>query len=179
MISGIDWLERIFELIDMRSFSNLWYWMALAVVWSSASHFVLGVPFDMLVRARRRGGQAERDFEDLVRINVNRIGFIDGSAGALLLGLGSFFLTILATLGFYYRIEFAQAVFLIAAPMAVVGVLTLREARRLARDPLTGEDLRRRLMRTRLWIQLIGMLAIFVTSLWGMYQNMSAGALYG
>ena len=48
---------RIFEVIDMRSFSNLWYWIMLAVIWSSTSHWVLGVPHDMFIRARRQGGQ--------------------------------------------------------------------------------------------------------------------------
>jgi hypothetical protein len=47
----------VFEVIDMRSFSNLWYWIALAVLWSSTSHWVLGVPFDMIQRARRRAGR--------------------------------------------------------------------------------------------------------------------------
>ncbi len=55
----------------MRSFSNLWYWIALAVTWSTASHWVLGVPFDMVLRARRHGGDAERDLEDMVRVNVS------------------------------------------------------------------------------------------------------------
>ena len=63
----------IFEVIDMRSFSNLWFWIALAVVWSSASHWVLGVPFDMVHRARRHGGQAQIDLDDLARINANRL----------------------------------------------------------------------------------------------------------
>ena len=48
---ALDWYQSIFELIDMRSFSNLWYWIALAVMWSTASHWVLGVPWDMVIRA--------------------------------------------------------------------------------------------------------------------------------
>ncbi|MEC7258626.1 MAG: component of SufBCD complex, partial [Pseudomonadota bacterium] len=51
----MDWYSSIFELIDMRSFSNLWFWIALAVTWSTTSHWVLGVPFDMVNRARRNG----------------------------------------------------------------------------------------------------------------------------
>ena len=43
-------------------------WIVLAVAWSSASHWVLGVPFDMVMRARRQGGQAAADLEDLARI---------------------------------------------------------------------------------------------------------------
>lgn len=174
---ALDWYVLVFELIDMRSFSNLWYWISLAVVWSSASHWVLGVPFDMLTRARRKGGQAEIDFEQMVRINVNRLNYIDGVAGLWLLALSCFFLTVLGTLGFWYRIQFAQAVFLIAAPLTIVGALSLRMARRLDSEPVAGEDLRHRLVRHRFLIQFIGMIAIFVTAMWGMYQNMSGTIL--
>ena len=62
--------QVLFELIDMRSFSNLWYWIMLAVMWSSASHWVLGVPFDVISRARRQGGALQDDLETLVRINT-------------------------------------------------------------------------------------------------------------
>ena len=70
----MNWYDTVFEVIDMRSFSNLWYWIALAVLWSSVSQWVLGVPFDMILRARReKEGEAMDDLQDLVRINVNRI----------------------------------------------------------------------------------------------------------
>ena len=29
---GVDWYETVFEVIDLRSFSNIWFWMAVAVV---------------------------------------------------------------------------------------------------------------------------------------------------
>nr|MDJ0826631.1 component of SufBCD complex [Rhodobacter sp.] len=69
----MNWYDTVFELIDMRSFSNLWYWIALAVLWSTSSHWILGVPFDLVQRASRYGGEAEVDLTDLVRINVNRV----------------------------------------------------------------------------------------------------------
>ena len=100
----MNWTQLIFDLIDLRSFSNLWYWIALAVTWSTASHWILGVPFDMVLRARRHGGQAERDLEDMIRINVTRILYIVREAGVILMALGAFLLTTLALLGFYYHI---------------------------------------------------------------------------
>lgn len=84
----MDWYQTLFEMIDMRSFSNLWFWIALAVMWSTASHWVLGVPFDMVLRARRYGGEAQADLEDIVRINVNRLLYISQVSGLWLLGLG-------------------------------------------------------------------------------------------
>ena len=173
----LDWYENVFELIDMRSFSNLWYWIALAVVWSTASHWVLGVPFDLITRARRKGGAVEQDMRTLLRINTGRILYIAHVSGPWLAGVVFFVLTVLGMLGFYYGIEFGQAVFLILAPMALVGVLSLRAARRVDAADSRGEDLFRQLLWHRRMVQVIGMISIFVTSMWGMYQNMQIGAL--
>lgn len=159
----------------MRSFSNLWFWIALAVLWSSASHWVIGVPYDMIVRARRVGGQAEVDLEDIVRVNVNRLLYIAQVSGLWLLGFGCFFLTGLALLGFVYDVEFAQAVFLLALPMSILGALSLSTASLIVEHDLRGEDLRARLMRHRLYTQMLGVVSIFCTALWGMYQNLSIG----
>ena len=175
----MDVYDTIFELIDMRSFSNLWFWIALAVVWSSASHWVLGVPYDMVLRARRGGSQAEEDLNDMVRINVNRILFIIEESGLWLAGFGCFILTLLALLGFVYGNEFSQAVFLLLFPMSFVGVLSIRTARVVRRDTLRDEPLRKKLRNHRLFVQFIGMLSILVTAMWGMFQNMATGPLGG
>lgn len=169
----------IFELIDMRSFSNLWYWIALAVMWSTASHWVLGVPFDMVAHARKHGGQAQHDLEDLVRINTSRLLYIGRISGLWLIGFASFLLSGLVVLGFFYDVEFAQAVFLLFFPMCIVGLLSLATSRRIAEQGISGEALQKRLMRHRLYIQMIGVLSIFVTAMWGMYQNFSVGVLGG
>ncbi len=175
----MDIHQTIFELIDMRSFSNLWFWIALAVLWSSASHWVLGVPYDMIVRARRQGGQAEIDLEDIVRVNVNRLLYIARVSGLWLLGLGCFFLTALVLLGFVYRVEFAQALFLLMFPMSILGLLSLSTASLIEQSEARGELLRKRLLRHRLYTQLLGVVSIFITALWGMYQNLSIGVLGG
>lgn len=167
----------VFELIDMRSFSNLWYWIALAVMWSSVSHWVLGVPFDMVQRARRRGGQQMLDLEELVTIQVNRLLFIGREAGIWLIALFCFLLAVLATAGFYYYIEFAQATFLLLLPLSIVWLMSLNTASVIEFRALTDEDLCRRLTRHRLQIQILGVLFIFVTAMWGMYKNLTIGVL--
>lgn len=171
----MDWYQSLFELIDMRSFSNLWFWIALGVVWSTASYYVLGVPFDMIQRARRHGDQAAVDLEDMVRINVNRLLYIAQISGLLLASVMCFALSTLAMLAFFYRVEFAQAVFLLALPLTMVGALSISTARLIQAEDATGERLHKRLMRHRLYTQIIGMIAIFVTAMWGMYQNLSVG----
>lgn len=173
----MDWYQSVFEVIDLRSFSNLWFWIALAVLWSSASHWVLGVPFDMVLRARRNGGSAADDLEVMVAINVRRLLFITRMAGLWLVGMAAFVLTALAILGFWYWVEFAQAILLLAAPMMLVGLLTLQTARRIEAEMPEGRALWTRLTRHRIAVQGIGVVAIFVTAMWGMWQNLNAQAL--
>jgi len=173
----LDWYKTVFEVIDMRSFSNLWYWIGLAVIWSTTSHWVLGVPYDMVTRARRNGGQAEQDLQDMVRINCNRFVFIGHLAGVWLLAFDSMIIAVLATLGFWYGVEFAQALFLFVFPLSVVGLISFAAARRISADMPRGELLHRRLTRHRILIQVIGMLSVFVTAMWGMYQNLATSPL--
>ncbi|MEM8576979.1 MAG: component of SufBCD complex [Pseudomonadota bacterium] len=171
----MDFSQTIFEAIDMRSFSNLWFWIALAVLWSTASHWVLGVPFDMVTRARRQGGQAAEDVRDMVRVNINRLLYISDVSGLWLVGVVAFLLTGLAVLGWTYWVEFAQAVFLLALPMTAVGALNVRTARIIFERVNDDADLYKRLARHRTIVQAIGMVAIFITALWGMYMNLAAG----
>lgn len=168
----MDWSQALFQVIDLRSFSSIWYWMVVAVIWSSVSHWVLGVPYDLIQRARRRGGEAEQDLRDIVRVNVNRLLHISQVAGSLLTGFLCFLLTSLLILGFFYGVELAQAVFLLALPLTIVGAVSLSSAQGIAVKSPQGEELYAALYRHRLWTQIIGMVAIFFTAMWGMYQNL-------
>lgn len=173
----MSWYDTVFEVIDMRSFSNLWFWIALAVLWSTVSHWVLGVPFDMITRARRSSKDPEdteplEDLQDLVRINVNRILFIAEVSGVWLVLFGSAALTALAVMATLYDMEFAQAVILLALPMCFVGALTLRTARKIRENEERGKELIRRLMTHRFFTQMIGVVSIFVTAMYGMYKNL-------
>ena len=161
----------------MRSFSNLWYWIGLAVLWSTASHWSMGVPFDLVQRARRIGGQSEQDLLDIVRINRNRLLYIVEVSGLALLGLSCFFFTGLAMLGFVYGVEFAQAVFLLMFPLVLVTLINISAARKLSRVEPELAFVAKTLMRCRIYTQIVGMISILITSLWGMYQNFSIGVL--
>lgn len=168
----LDWSRALFQVIDLRSFSSLWYWIAVVVLWSSVSHWVLGVPFDLIQRARRSGGEAEEDLVDMVRINVNRLLSIAASAGLILIAFVGFMLTSLGVLGFWYQVELAQATFLMALPLSLVGAVSLSTARLIRATEPMGDPLYAVLHRHRLWTQVIGMIAIFVTAMFGMYQNL-------
>lgn len=173
----MDWTGTVFDVIDMRSFSSLWFWIALAVTWSWTSHNILGVPFDMVGRAARQGGQAQRDLEELVRIRSGRLVHFADASGVWMVALGAAALSGLFVLGAGYGVEFAQAVFLILLPLSVVGILSVRCARQIRASDLRGADLRRRLARHRMTVQAVGMVAIFFTAMWGMYRNMAVGPL--
>lgn len=175
----LDLYQTLFEVIDMRSFSNLWFWIAVAVIWSSASHWVIGVPYDMVLRARRQGEQALVDLEDMVRINVNRILMIAQVSGLWILGFTCFFMTMLVMLATFYRFEFAQAVLLLAFPLTIVAVLSVSTAQQIHEESATDALLIKRLTRHRVYTQIIGMISIFVTAMWGMYQNLYIGPFGG
>lgn len=176
----MEWYESVFEVIDMRSFSNLWYWIALAVLWSSVSHWILGVPYDAILRARRGKPEgAMQDLHDITRVNVNRILYISEISGSWLTLFGSAVLTILALSAFLYDVEFAQAVFLMLGPMAILGLMTVRTARRIRTNALQGDALIKRLLIHRFMTQLVGVAAIFVTAMYGMYKNLYVGPFGG
>lgn len=171
----MQWYEILFELIDMRSFSNLWYWIGLSVLWSTASHWIIGVPYDMVRRAHRHGGTAERDLEDLVRINVGRILFIARMSGVWIVGSTFFFLAAMLTLAIGYSVEFAQALLCLIVPLCLIGALSVRTALMFEAEGIQGRDIYRRLTRHRIMVQVIGMFSIFGTAMFGMYQNLQLG----
>lgn len=175
--------QSILQLIDLRSFSNLWYWIVLAVGWSSITHWVLGVPHDLIMRARRRGGEAAEDMLALLRVHLRRILYIEKEGGLVLTVFVSFLLSTLAVTGFFYHLEFSQALFLLLFPYTLVWLLNLRAAGRIAAliaaAPPNLEQLTDSLLRHRLRIQILGMLAIVVTALWGMMQNLTYSVLGG
>ena len=172
----MDLTQTLRDTIDLHSFSNIWFWFVLAAVWSQASYFGLGVPFDLLSRARRHGGEAMADVEMMVGINIRRMGYLMRTSGIWVLGFATFLLTMLTLLAVLYRIEFAQALALLFAPMTVLGLLTVRTARGIEAEELSGPALLKRLMRHRIFVQIIGMVSIFVTAMWGMYTNLAIGA---
>ena len=168
----MDLNPTILQVIDFRSFSSVWFWLALAAIWSSMSYFVLGIPYDLITRARRMGGDAMAELAVLVRINTGRLLHLAGTAGLSLTAVVCFLLTSLAVLGFVYWVQFAQAVFLLAFPLTIAGAVSIATAKRIEETRPEGEDLLRALMRHRLKTQIIGMTAIFITAMFGMAQNL-------
>lgn len=171
----MDFLSLVTEMVELRSFSNLWYWIALATVWSSVSHWVLGVPYDLISRARRGDAQSAHDMRVLAEVNCNRILSVMDISGPWVVGFAACLVTGLVVLGWGYDVEFCQAVFFLLAPMVVVVALSLHSARRLVASDY--EDLSQVLRWHRLKVQILGMIAIFLTAFWGMWVNLNHSAL--
>ena len=165
------------ESIDLRSFSNLWFWIALAVLWSTASHWIVGVPYDLVRRAARGQDAALSDMHMLANIHARRLLTIADETGLIATAVSFFLVTVLGLLGFVYRVEFAQALILLLVPLMIVGWIMLRAARRV--EGLGVDDLGHLLLRTRRVVQGVGIVSIFVTSMWGMWVNLNANVLGG
>ncbi|HEY0214102.1 MAG TPA: component of SufBCD complex [Paenirhodobacter sp.] len=164
-------LTSVFDLIDMRSFGALWYWIVVAVSWSMASHWVLGVPYDMVLRARRRGGASAEDLRLMAGVAVRRLLGFWRDSGVGLTAAASCALTLLLVLGFGHGVEFAQALSFIVGPMMVVMALGLWRAVGLERAlaaGMTADDLIVALSRHRFMVQAIGGFSVMITALWGM-----------
>lgn len=74
----MDWTETVFRVIDLATFSSVWFWLAVIVSWAVASHWLIGVPFDLLYRARKSDPQELADLEAITDVNVRRFtGLVD------------------------------------------------------------------------------------------------------
>ena len=164
----MNWTEAIARVITLDTFSNIWFWAAVVVSWAVACHWLIGVPFDVLVRARRGGAQAMADLEALVDINLRRIAWFQEVGGAGFAALAAFFLAGTGLLAIGYRFELAIGALILGAPLLCVAGINLAVATDLSRNPLRGEALVARLMRVRLWTQVLAAASLFVTAVFGM-----------
>lgn len=149
--------------ISLQSFFSVWYWVLTVVVWTLVCRRTLGVPHDMILRARRLPEVAAR-VDLLARIEAERATGLADALGAPLAAVAGFALAVLGALGFWSGVEAAQAAFLLLAPLAVVAAGKLRLAREVRASGLEGEPLRRRLARRRAVDQVIGTLAMLAAA---------------
>lgn len=174
----MDWTLALSRLIDLQTFASVWYWLAVIVTWSVASNWLIGVPFDVLFAARKLGEAELADLEKLVEINVRRIMRTNAMVGAAIVALIAFGLSTLGMMGFYYRLELAQGLFALTAPLTLIVFVNMRLVHQLVREPLHGRDLVKRLFVVRLWTQIIAMVSLFFTAMYGMYFTISAQQLF-
>jgi hypothetical protein len=170
-------LTTIFQFIDLRSFSDVWYWLMLGVVWTRVMHAPMGVPADLVHRARRGNPDAADDLAQLTGIRVRHERDIARTLGAWRVAFWSCALTASGLAAYLYFIEFAQAVFLLLAPYALVRVLEARAAARMDAAMPAADALVRAHLRLRRQVQFVALPAVFLSAVWGMGHNLAQHAL--
>jgi hypothetical protein len=152
-------VSRVFQTFAAASFQSIWYWVLHVVVWTLACYRTLGVPHDLLLRARRVPEVSAR-VDTLAQLTSERVGGIYDALGVpIAAGLG-FLLAGLFALGFGTGIETAQAAFAIVLPLVVINYSKLRLALAVRRHGIAGPRLVLALARRRVWHQLIAVVAI-------------------
>lgn len=152
------------DSLEFATFSSIWYWVFMALAWSSRSHWTLGAPFDGVVRAERRGGPWEDDLDMIVHAMSRRVvGFVRPS-GHRAIGVGMFFLASLVTGSIVTQSEFIRGLTALAIPMAIVTVLEVRLALRVHDTGLRGYDLRRALVWQRFLNQATGLCSLLLAA---------------
>jgi hypothetical protein len=161
----MEFVLAVFEFLDYGAFLSVWYWALVILAWALTCHYTMGVPYDVVVRADRLGGQHAADCDQLAMIHARRITNVMKRGGVFIVGAAAFTAASLATLGFWFGYEVAAAFFLILVPVGLVAALGARLSGKVLAQAVTGENLRKLISRRRFWDQVIGVLAICVTAL--------------
>ena len=170
-------INGFLSLLDSRSFTTVWFWVLLILSWSVTGRGVLGVPGDVIARARREPeGEPGLLLLDWLSLSLPRWR-LGPREGAVLLGVGLFVITSLGVLGFLYGLEMAQALVLLMAPFGIILLLRLRLARQLSPmidaaragetppDQVTLTALRKMVVHRRMFT-MASILTITVTAFW-------------
>ncbi|RMF36453.1 MAG: hypothetical protein D6754_11395 [Alphaproteobacteria bacterium] len=154
----------LFDLFETATFDNVWYWIITVIAWSMTCHWTLGVPYDVIVQADQRGGEAASHVDAVGAAGIARITAAVRSAGLFIAALAGFIGASLVTIGFWSGVEIAQGAAVLILPLMLVAALNVRLAFRLERMQARGATLRRALNRRRFWNQVIGLASIVVAA---------------
>jgi hypothetical protein len=166
-----------FSLIETTSFLNVWYWIITVVAWSMTAHWTLGVPYDAIRQADKRGGEFAEHCDLLAHINARRLIYYFDRGGHYFVAFVGFILALIGGWGFIRGYELALAIFLLAAPLMLSSLFTVQLAYQIKNEVLEGENLRKALKNRRIWNQTIGMIAIIFASAATVYSVLDASNL--
>ncbi|QIE42357.1 hypothetical protein [Meridianimarinicoccus aquatilis] len=163
----------IWDLIDVGSFSSLWFWLFLGVFWTRIMQAPMGVPVDLVHRAQGGSINAQTDLETLSGLKIHHeLAMAGRPARIWRVGGWAFALGLLAGLSFIYGLELAQAGFALLFPCAAVRLLEARAARLMAHVPDMDALVRAHTVLRR-QVQSIGIAAVFFTAIFGMLRVLS------
>lgn len=176
-------VNSLIGFLDSRSFMTIWYWLALVGMWSATGRSIMGIPSDVVARARAALAAGQGDDPSVLTL-LDWLSLVlprwrlGTTEGAVFLGLTSFGLTSLVVLGFVFWLELAQAMFLLLMPFWLLFWMRVRLARRVT--PLVdaaqlgqippdkaARDAARMMTWHRRWITVLSMVSVLTTVLWG------------
>ncbi len=160
------------ETFAAASFQSIWYWVLHVVVWTLACYRTLGVPLDMLLRARRTPEIAKR-VDDLAHLSSARISGVYDLLGVPIAALCGFGLAMLLVIGFGLGMEMAQAAFVLLLPFGLISYSKLRLALAVRRYRIAGPRLVLELSRRRVWHQFFAILGMLVAISLAMARHVS------
>ena len=165
-----------FAMIDLRAFGSLWYWVLMTLVLVHVSQRGLGVPRALVLRARQGDARARAELVALAHVRARAIRQAYDESGTLLVALWSAALTALAVLGFGFWFELAQALFLLALPLAAEQAVGLVTAPALVAET-DPERVRRLLNRHLFAAHAIAFAVLFCAVFWGMLFTLMSRVL--
>lgn len=175
--------DSLIGFLDSRSFATIWYWLVVIGTWSLTGRSVIGVPTEILVRARAALADGQPDAPVVLHL-LDWLSLVlprwrlGAREGAVFLGMTAFALSSLAIMGIGYDLELALAAFLLLLPFAILFWLRVALARRLAplleaaergAQPVpeaAAQAVRHMVVHRRL-VTVLSMAAVAVTALWG------------
>lgn len=175
--------NSLIGFLDSRSFGTIWYWLVVIGLWSLTGRSVIGVPADILSRARAALAEGQREAPVILHL-LDWLSLIlprwrmGRREGVAFLGGAGFVLTSLAIMGFGYGLELALASFLVLLPLSILFGLRVGLARRLIPlleaaekgerpvPDVAAEAVRRMLVHRR-WVTVLSMAAVAITAILG------------
>lgn len=155
--------------LDYTSFSNIWYWVILLIIWAYATHQIAGVPFYQLHFAKRENdAELQTELTQICQLNANRVQqFFAPKASILFALVCGFAFGFWAYAGFSTRHELVQASFLLVFPNFLVLLLRWRTLRTISQRTPDFAQLYRIIWWHRFWVMVAGAFVLFGITIWG------------
>lgn len=148
-------------------FDSVWFWILVVVEWSALGNQVFGVPAATLLRAKSLP-EAQEDVDALFALYLRRYIRSIPRRMDVIFAVMAFLLSVLVTLGWVFEYKAAQAAFILAAPPGIIAIWGYFRLLPFMKAPPSGEQLRRFLMRTRRYIQALGIIWLSLVMFWSM-----------
>ena len=162
---------HIFATIEQANFESAWYWLLLICEWSILSNRIYGVPATTILRAKKLPAALE-DVEDLFSLFLRRFHRSVPKRVEFYFGAAAFLMGLMTTVAWGYDNALAQALFILVAPLILIGLWSFFDLQRPHLANLSGQELRKFLLRRRFKIQVFGLVWITASVFWGTYVTL-------